>query len=316
MNLGLIGCSKIAAKVLKTLQNLDEINLFACSSREKEKLDLFKKEFGFKKTYLNYEDLINDKEVDFIYITLINTLHYQYIKRCIEKGKAVICEKPFTMTYKEAKEVISLAKAKNVLLMDATWTRYMPYIDVLKKIINSNQIGNVYMISANLGYSLLSVDRVTKKELGGGSLLDLGVYPLNFIFSLVGSDYINLKSTAKIVGEVERSEVTTFNYPNGLIGLIYSTIEGDTNNTGYIYGDKGYIKVKDVNNPSLIEVYETDGKLLSTIKLTHQYSGYEYEFIELIDLIKNKKIESPKYPHKEILKVQLTLDKIKESYLN
>lgn len=316
MNLGLIGCSKIAETVLKTLQNLSEITLYACASRDINKANKFKEQYKFIKAYSNYGDLLNDKNVDFVYITLINTLHYEFIKKAIEKGKHVICEKPFTMNYKEAKEVISLAKAKRVTVVDATWTRYMPYIDMLSSLLLEKVIGNVTLVTATLSYNLLNVDRLTNKDLGGGSLLDLGVYPLNFVFSILGSDYKSIKSNAIIHNEVDYSQVTTLTYENNVTAIIYSSIFGEALNNGYIYGDEGHIEVINVNNPSAINIFDKNNTLQSSIKLTHSYSGYEYEFIELVELIKNRQIESKKFPFKEILKVEETLDKIRVSYSN
>ena len=321
MKLGFIGAGKIAHTVADTLKKLNdkEIELYAVSARELKKAEEFKEKYSFKKSYGSYEDLLNDEEVDTVYINLVISLHAKYIKEALNKGKNVICEKAFTENAKQAKECIELAKKKKLYLMDATWTRFMPSRSLINELVATGIIGKVFMVNANLGYKIDEVPRLQDKNLGGGALLDVGVYPLNFIFMVLGTHYLKLKSMASFTdSDVDESLFANFIYPTNITASMMCTMDGQTNRNGYIYGDKGYIEVININNPEVINVYQNTFKdhkmeLVSSTKIRHKVNGYEYEFLQALDDIKNNRIESSLYDFDEILKVMETIDLIKKN---
>ena len=180
MKVGIIGAGRIAANMAKTLNGMDDAVAYAIAARNLDRAQKFAKEWGFEKAYGSYEELVNDPEVELIYIATPHPFHIEHAKLCITHGKPVLCEKPFTVNAAGAKEVFDLAKEKEVFITEAIWTRYLPSRKIIDDIIASGEIGELKGISANLGYDMRTKERLINPELAGGALLDVGIYPLNF----------------------------------------------------------------------------------------------------------------------------------------
>mgnify|MGYP002515332946 FL=1 len=316
MNIGFIGASKILETVIPIFSKFpDKFTLYGISSRDKEKALEFQKKYSICKVFDSYEDLAKDDNIELVYVSTVISKHYEDVKLCLKNNKNVIVEKSFTKSYKEAKELIDLAKKKNLYLEEAIWTRFMPSRNIINKIINSKLIGDVYYIEANLGYNIFNVERIKNPLLGGGALLDVGVYPLNFIDMFARS----VNQTNEIVSFNVMSKLTNLGvdeticgniiYQNGIIGNFFATINNLTTRIGYIYGKDGIIKVTNINNPELIEVYKRNNikknkfDLVSKIKVKEEVNGYEYEFLEAFDLINKKRIESNSMPLNDSLRM-------------
>ena len=322
MNIGFLGCSKIGVAALTSIKNYKEATLYACASRELNKAEEYKNKYGFEHAYGSYEELVNDPNVDLIYISTITSLHYEHTKLCLEHNKPCLVEKPFTTNAKEAEELFKLAKSKNIFVGEAMWTRYMPSRGIINNILQSGVIGDIYMLSANLSYKIDGVERLIKKDLGGGILYDCGVYPINFAFMILGSDYKNLKSTMIFKGKgVDETTLINMFYKNGIVANLYTSMNGNSDRNGFVYGSRGYLKVDNINNPSLIEIYgkvdENSGsnamELKNSIRIKEDVNGMEYEFYESILAIKSKIIEPVSMPHSETIKVLKLIDKVKSS---
>lgn len=323
MKIGFIGSGNIALTVGKTLKQMKEITLEACSSNDLKKAQKLQKELGFKKAYGNYEDLLNDENIELVYINNIPSMHKDCIIQALNHGKNVICEKPFTLNYNEAIECINLAKEKNLFLTEATWTRYMPYIDIIKYLLDSKIIGEIYSLNASLSYDVFKKVRILDKKCGGGALGDIGVYPINFAFIVFGSSFNKLLSYQTFTSSgVDESDYIILEYPNNVTASLMASIRGQGDRNGIIYGEKGYIEVVNINNPEYINVYltSTEGyhqmEKVSSIKITNKISGYEYEFYESIEAIENRKIETKSYTHQDILEVMKTLDLINKKSIH
>ena len=160
MKVGIIGAGRIAANMAKTLDGMDDAAAYAIAARNLDRAQKFAKEWGFEKAYGSYEELVNDPEVELIYIATPHPFHIEQAKLCINHGKPVLCEKPFTVNAVGAKEVFALAKEKEVFITEAIWTRYLPSRKIIDDIIASGEIGEIKGISANLGYDMHTKERL------------------------------------------------------------------------------------------------------------------------------------------------------------
>ena len=173
MKVGIIGAGRIAENMAKTLDGMDDAAAYAIAARNLDRAQKFAKEWGFEKAYGSYKELVNDPEVELIYIATPHPFHIEHAKLCINHGKPVLCEKPFTVNAVGAKEVFALAKEKEVFITEAIWTRYLPSRKIIDDIIASGEIGEIKGISANLGYDMHTKERLIDPKLAGGALLDV-----------------------------------------------------------------------------------------------------------------------------------------------
>lgn len=309
LNIGIIGAGSIANKVANYIDKLDNINVYAVASRDINKAKTIS---CAQKYYDDYQQLCQDSDVDIIYITTPHSFHYQHIKLALENNKNVICEKPFCINAKQASEVIKLAQDKKLYLQEAMWTRFMPSRFLISDIINDNVIGDITQIDANIGYPITNKERITTKELAGGALLDIGIYVVSFVTTYLGYDYDSLTATS-ILNENGVDLITNivFTYGNKMCTLS-ANVCSKTSNNAFIYGTKGYIKIDNVNNPKVIEVYNHNQELLKQYNMDKIISGYEYQFIEADKAINNNLLEPGMHTSADILKTLSILDDIRK----
>ncbi len=313
MNVGFIGCGSIAKVMANTINKLKnkEIVLYAVSARDYNKALAFKNEYNAIKAYGSYEELCLDDNVDLVYIATPHSHHYSHIKLALENNKNVLCEKAFTVNSKEASEVIHLARSKKLLLCEAIWTRFMPSRDLINDLIESNIIGNITSLSANLGYDIKNVPRLIDKNLAGGALLDVGVYPINFALMCFGNDIKRIEASAFIGKEdVDYIDNIALYYSNKVAHL-HSTMLATTDRNGYLYGEKGFICVENINNPQSIKVYNSNYELIKIVDVPKQVTGYEYQLIECLAALKKGNYETKSMPLTETLYVMKILDEIR-----
>ena len=326
LKVGFIGAGNIAETLAETfLQYKDKFELYAVSSKSDDKLNKFKNKYGFKKTYNSYEELVQDKKIDLVYISTLIKDHYKHIKLCLENNKNVLCEKAFTFNHKEAKELVEIARRKNLFLAEAIWTRYMPSRGLILNLISNDVIGKVYYIEANLGYEIKDKERIKYPKFGGGAMLDVGVYPLNFIDMFALSKVKSIHVTSKLNKEgVDETDIVNMEYENGLLAQFFTTINQATSREGFIFGEKGFIKVTNINNPEKIEIYLREDKtknyatLVSSINIKEDFNGYEYQLLETYNSITSSKKENPSMILDETLKIMSIVDEIlhKAHYIN
>ena len=308
LRIGIIGCGGIAHKLAAVMNAMPEtVKLEAAASRSLDKAQAFCEEFGIKKAYGSYEELYNDKDVDLVYVATPHSHHKEEMIDILNNGKHILAEKAFCINEREAEEVFALAKEKNLYVAEAMWTRYMPSRKIINDIIKEGTIGRVTSVTADLSYSILHKDRIANPELGGGALMDIGVYPINFVLMALEGDEIASMSGLAVKSEknIDIREIIALTFASGATASITADAETNSNRTGFINGTNGYIEVKNVNNPEEIKVYTSDRPplLAKTIKITHLINGYEYEIAEAAKMIAEGKIESESMPWHETLRV-------------
>ena len=310
---GIMGTGKIASIMAETLKGMKGVTCYAVGSRTAENANRFASYYGVKKAYGSYEELVNDPKVDLIYVATPHSEHFENVKLAISAGKPVICEKAFMLNEEQARQVFELAKEKNVLLTEAIWTRYMPMMVKLKEIIASNVIGEPTMLTANLGYNIAYKDRINEPALGGGALLDLGVYVLNFASMVFGDDVADIASicTFNNLG-MDMQDSITLRYRDGKMAVLNATALSNSDRSGIIYGAKGYIVVENINNPECISVFDAEYKKVASYKRPKQISGYEYEIEACMKAISENWLECPQMPHATSLKMMNMMDFIRK----
>lgn len=312
MKLAILGAGNIARTMAKTIKKMDEVEAYAVAARSLPRAKEFANEFGFTKAYGSYVEMLENEEVDVVYIATPHSHHYEQMKLCLEHGKHVLCEKAFTVNAEQAREIFHMAEEKKLLVTEAIWTRYMPSRKMLNDIIASGMIGTVTSLTANLGYSLGTVERMIKPELAGGALLDLGVYTLNFASMVFGTEIKEMDCSAVMTETgVDAMESITLTFEDGKMAVLYSSMLSALDRTGYIYGDKGYIQVTNINNIEKIRVFDQNHWEVAGYDVPKQITGYEYEVEACMEAWKNGALECPQMPHKETIRIMELMDQVR-----
>lgn len=312
---GIIGAGHMSEQMADTVRQMKNVQLYAVASRTEEKAKAFAEQYGAEKYYDSYEALMEDAEVQLIYIATPNHLHYQHARACIQHGKPVLLEKPFTLNEQQAQALIDLAEMNQVFLCEAMWVRFMPLMDRLQKELERGRIGEVTSVTADIGYDLKEKNRVNRLDMGGGALLDIGVYPLTFALQILGTEIDNIStSMVRMNSGVDAQEFVNLVYESGAVAGTYATMLSNTDKQGKIYGTDGYIIVDDINNYSCYRVYDTKGKLLETVERQEQISGLEYEVQTCIQAIQSGRLECSQMSHSDTLFLMRVLDTVRRAW--
>ncbi len=315
MKIGVLGTGGIVAKVTPTLKEISGMECYAIASRTKERAEEAAKLFGYEKAYGTYEELVKDPEVELVYIATPHSCHYDDMKMCIKYKKPVLCEKAFTMNAAQAREIKELAAKEGVFVAEAIWTRYMPSRNIIQQELDSGIIGNVTTLTANLCYKVSQNYRILAPELAGGALLDVGVYGINFSLMHFGTDIEKIESSVKFAETgVDGMESITIHYKDGRMAVLTHSVFARSDRKGIFYGDKGYMIVENINNPQSVTVYDLDDNVLKHIDVPKQISGYEYQFIECAERIKDNQLESSSMSLDESIFVMDVMDGIRKSW--
>lgn len=313
---GILGAGNIAKTMARTLHGMinEDVELYAIASSSMDKSQRFAKEYGAKKAYGSYEDLVNDENVDLIYVATIHTMHYEHAKLCIEHGKPVLVEKPFTLNADLAKSLFDLAKEKNVFICEGMWTRFMPSASYFSSLLENKTIGKITSIQANIGYDLHDVPRMIDPSMAGGALLDVGIYPIHFAMMVLGSDIVSANGQClKLESGVDGIDSITLGYKDS-IASIQATMLANTNNQGCIFGDKGYVIVDNINNPHTVWQYAENHALVNTLDFSDQITGFEFEIRACRQAIENGHLECEAHPHEMSLKGLSIMDKLRHDF--
>lgn len=290
---GIIGLGKIANKFATGLKEVKDAELYAVASRNREKAAVFSELHNVGKAYGVYEQLMQDEQVDVIYIATPHALHHQLSMECLKHGKAVLCEKPFAMNSTEAKEMINLAREKNIFLMEALWTMFLPHFNYVLEKINSGQYGKIRSVKADFGFpaEFDKNGRLFNKALGGGSLLDIGIYPVFLTYSLLGKPE-NIKARAEFseTGIDSQCEIE-FLYPKGVTAELKSSIKEKTPTTAVIVLDKATFRLNPrFHEPTSVSI-RADGKE-EVREFGVKTNGYNFEAEHVTRMLREGRTES------------------------
>ncbi|TFC79448.1 Gfo/Idh/MocA family oxidoreductase [Cryobacterium sp. TMS1-20-1] len=287
----------------------------AVGSRSHASADAFAVEFGIPTAHASYAELVNDPEVDVIYVSTPHPFHAEHAALALNAGKHVLIEKPIALNAGQARQIVNLAASKNLLVMEALWTRFLPHLVRIREILAAGTLGEVRSLIADHTQDLPDdpAHRLNSLELGGGALLDLGVYPVNFAHAVFGSpDTILASASFKATG-ADAQVATIFRYPGGQIATTFSSSDTLGPTTASIIGTHGRIDIDGVwYAPTSFRVLDHGGTVLEAFA-TAEFTGrgMQFEAVEVEELIRAGKISSDIMPAEESVAVMTTLDAVR-----
>ena len=315
MRVGIIGTGWIAEKAALTLQGLTEVEAYAVGSRTKEKAEAFAAQWHIAKAYGSYADVINDPDVDLIYVGTPHSHHFDVTRQALLAGKPCLVEKAFMANYRQAKTIVDLARQRRVLLAEAIWTRYQPAVAMVRKLIADGRIGTPRLITATLGYSMGEKPRIMRPDLCGGALLDLGVYALNFVRMMTDADIVSLDGhCVKSTTGMDLTNAMTIILEDGLLANVQSSAACVGDNIGVIAGTEGNLIIDNINNPLTITVNGPDRTYVETLRVPKQITGYEYQFLSCRHCLMTGRTEPEEMPLDETLYIMQLMDQLRQQW--
>ncbi len=313
-NWAILGCGKIARKFSSDLKLLSNANLYATASRDLKKSQDFAAELGFEKAYGSYEEMLDDKNVDIVYIATPHSFHHRQTIMCLEKKKPVLCEKAFAINKNEAQEMIGAARENNTFLMEAFWTMFQPSFIQAMEIINSGELGNLKMVRSEFAFNAPydPENRLYNVKLGGGSLLDIGIYPVFAALSSLGKPEI-IKTFADFADTGSEESISIiFKYKNGTMANLTSGFSSYSPIQTEYWCENGYLILHPRwFTPTDITVWKKDREIKMHKREHLHGTGYQYEAAHVMECLEAGKIESDRMTWQMSLDLMETLDRIR-----
>ena len=311
---GILGPGRIAHRFAQALGEVKDARLQAVASRSAERAGDFAAQYGAPAAYDSDEALASDPAVDAIYIATPHRFHHAQARLCLQAGKPVLCEKPFTVNAAQALDLIQLARTQNLFLMEALWSRYLPIYRQVRTWLDGGEIGEIRLVSSTFCFQPERdpSDRKFNHALAGGALLDLGIYNVSLSQWAIGEDPSALSAQAR-VGDTGVDELTavTMAYPGGAVAQFACSLLFDAVNDLTIYGTKGHIRI----HPKFWESTRTTlavGGSESAASLRFRRNGFEYEIEEAMHCLRSGRRESEGMPLAATLANMKTMDQIRE----
>jgi predicted dehydrogenase len=313
---GILGTGRIAGDFATGLTELPDAVLAAVGSRAAESAARFSDRFGVPRRHASYEALIADPEVDAVYVGTPHPTHHPLARACLEAGKPVLVEKPFTINAAEAAELIELARARRLFLMEAMWTRFLPLMERFRALVAEGAIGEPRLLIADFGFRHGGgpEHRLFDLALGGGALLDVGVYLVSLSSWLFGApDRLTGLTHLGPSGADEQSAVV-LGFPGGQLAQLTAAVRTDTPQEVTLAGTEGTIRVHPLWWKPTRMTIARPGQADEMIELPYQGIGYNYEAAEVMRCLRAGALESPVMPLDETLSIVRTLDALRAQW--
>jgi predicted dehydrogenase len=314
---GILGTGRIAHHFANGLKAVPDAELVAVGSRAQATADAFGGEFGVARRHASYAQLAEDPGVDVIYVSTPHQDHRESTLLCLNAGKAVLCEKPFAINASEARDMVETARRNGCFLMEAMWTRFRPTMVKVRELIADGAIGEPRFLSANIGWmsTFDPLFRLYNPELGGGALLDGGVYPVSFASMVLGTP--SAVASVATLGEsgVDEQEAIALAHPSGAVASIGVTIQAAPISIGLILGTKGRIEIHhDWHRPEGLTFTPYGGEPQRFDYPQVEGNGYQYEAIEVGRCLRAGLLESPIMPLDESISIMETMDTLRAQW--
>jgi predicted dehydrogenase len=311
---GILGTGYIARRFASDLKLVEGAVLTAIGSRSLSSAKQFADEYNVPNHFASYEELARCADVDVVYVATPHTLHHQNTLMCLNHDKAVLCEKPFAINSRDSEEMIALARQKDLFLMDALWTKFHPHYLKMLQMVKDGTVGDVKLVLSNFGYTITPghSTRLLDPALGGGSILDIGIYNIFTTLDVLGvPDDINVKVVTTDGGIDEQCSVV-FNYNNGAMASLFSTFRTTLATEAEICGTKARVKLTPdfYTASSNVELY-ADGTKQDIFIERETGFGYQYEARHVNECLRSGLTESPVVSHDYTLTLMGVLDKIR-----
>ncbi len=314
-NWAFVAAGGMAHAMARDLSFLPNARIHSVFSRTRESMQDFSRSFGGCKVFASLDEMLADPEVDIVYISSPNHLHFPQAKLALAAGKPVLCEKPFTLNARQLAELIEIASTNRVLLMEAMWIRWLPIVVRLREILADRIIGEPRLLKASF-HAQLSPDpegRIYNLAMGGGSLLDLGIYPISFASLVFGRQPMEIASHAYLGPTgIDEHFGAVFHYPQGM-AMVSAGVDVAAVEDISIHGAAGSIRVDHPWKLSSLVVEPREGKS-KTIKLPLQGKGYSYQANEFMRCLDDGLLENEAIPLQESLQIMQTLDRLRKQW--
>jgi predicted dehydrogenase len=311
---GIIGPGKIANKFAVALNLAGNASLEAVASRDAARARDFAEKFGAARSYDNYIQLAEDPAIDVVYIATPHGFHAEHALLCLQHGKAVLCEKPMALYSRQVESMVGAARQHRVFLMEAMWTRFVPVMEKILELVRDGRLGTVRYVRADFGFAgpYSPDNRLFNLRLGGGSLLDIGIYPLFLCLQLLGEpDGIQASGHLSDTGADESCQAI-LQYRDGRAGMIYSTFACQTSVSAEIAGSEGLIQLPGSWHKSDSFTLRPKGEDPVTIRVEAMLNGFEYQIREVTQCLDKGLLESPMMPHAFSRTMSRTMDAIRQ----
>lgn len=315
-NWGILACGKIARKFASDLKKVNGAVLHAVASTSMERATSFAADFPAQHVLGSYEELVNLPDLDVVYVASPHSHHHEHTLLCLNHGKAVLCEKAFAINSRQASEMIDLARSKKVFLMEALWTRFLPHYQKVQEMIAEGLLGELKGVTANFGFKPVEpvAPRLFDPSLGGGALLDIGIYPVFLAQSLLGiPDSIQASMNPSASGVDEQCSIS-FHYNNGRSANLFATLASNLETDADVFGTKGRIRLTSrFYEPSAtINYYPGIVNTRTLVGLDREAGfGYQFEARHVQECLKSGTTESPVWSLDDTLNLMKTLDRIR-----
>jgi predicted dehydrogenase len=313
---GILGTGWIANEFAQGLAELPDAELASVGSRTADSANRFGDRFQVPRRHGSYQSLAEDPDVDVIYVATPNPLHKEHCLLCLSSGKPVLCEKPFALNTAQATEMVQAAREKELFLMEAMWSRFFPLMGKVRALVDEGAIGEVQMLVANLciRFDFDPADRRYALDLGGGALLDLGVYALSFASMIMGAPS-NIRSMAHLGATgVDEQAGIILGYDRGRISTLYTSIRADAPVEAILLGTKGQIRIDPWwIRPSTLTL-SVAGQEPARYEMPFAGNGYQFEAAEVMACLRAGKLESDLMPLNETLSIMETLDALRAQW--
>lgn len=314
---GILGCGRIAGKFASDLQLVEDAELYAVASRDPAKAEAFALTYPARYQHGSYEGLAANPEIDVIYIASPHSGHYEHTLLCLSHDKAVLCEKPFALNARQARDMVEMARKRKIFLMEALWTKFLPHYQKLMHLIRTGALGEMKSVLANFGFvpDPPVPDRLFDPALGGGSLLDIGLYNVFMAMSALGRpDDIDARMTPASSGVDEQCAIT-FRYHNGTLAQLFSTFASNLATEADFSGTQARVRLttRFYEPSTTIEFYpgRVDTKTILPVEKSRGW-GYHYEIRHVQECLRQQWTESPVMTHSDTLALMEVLDEIRK----
>ena len=311
---GILGTGGIAQAFVEDLKRASGHSVVAVGSRTLSKATAFASRISGATAYGSYQELVNDSAVDAIYVATPHPMHLEHTLLAVNAGKPTLCEKPFAISATQAERMVDAAARNNVALLEAMWMRYLPHIAQLREILSSGVLGEIQTVEADHGQRLAdqNIPRLTDPELGGGALLDLGIYPVSFAHLILGTPSAITARAVKTDRGVDAQTSAIFDYANGAQAVINTTMIAQTPCRAVVSGLLGRLEIdRTFYNPAAMRVVLFDG---TTTEYPNTYVGHglREQAIEMARVVRAGLLQSPLMPWSETIAVMKTMDEIRK----
>jgi predicted dehydrogenase len=312
---GILGPGNIAHRFAEGAKHLPDAAIVAVASRDRTRAEAFGDRWDVPRRYDDYQALADDPEVDAVYVATTHPFHRSCALLAIDAGKAVLCEKPFSVNAAEAEEMIGAARRKGVFLMEGMWSRYFPAMQRVRELVSGGAIGAIRLVQADFGFrsGYDPASRLWAPEQAGGSLLDVGCYTISFASMLLGEpEQVTGLATLAPNGVDEQASMV-FRYRSGALAALTCAIRASTPQTATIVGDEGCIRIGSPWWRPAGFTLEAGGKTEPT-EIGFESTGFNYEIAHANRCIRDGLTESPILPLDETLSILRTMDTLRSRW--